>query len=85
MGKGKNMKKDLKDGQWIVEVKDGKIVQKASINDGLYMVLNDNETFTAVQGCSIWQDKGSSLETEDLEQIFKGNEETDEVKCLFRF
>lgn len=80
------MSKNMKDGKWIVEVKDGKIVQKADLNEGLYMVLNDNETFTAVQGCSIWKDTGSSLETEDLEQIFKGNEDAPkEVSRVFKF
>ena len=78
----------LKDGQWVVEVKGGKIVRKANLHDASYMVLNDNETFTGFQGCSVWgstQKADEELDTTDFEQIFKGNEETDEVKCLFRF
>lgn len=78
----------LKDGRWIVEVKEGKIVHKANIDNKseLCMVLNDSETFTGLGGCSLWKVKDPNLETEDLEQIFKGNEdEVAEVQPIFRF
>ena len=64
----------------LVMLKDGKEVSRVNLDNNLYVVLNDRETFSPTTGASIWQDESNGTNQDsDYEQVFKGN---DEIKGL---
>lgn len=71
------MKKEL------VLIENGKEVKRIDLNKNvLYVVLNDNETFSPINGSSIWEDKlqADNMDTADYEQTFKGNKKIKGVR-----
>ena len=79
MAKQKQVKREL------VVLEDGKEVARVNLNQGLYVVLNDSETFSPINGSSIWQDKTKKtldLTMSDYERTFNGYQETKGLKKL---
>jgi hypothetical protein len=76
--KGKVMKKNKYE---LVMLKDGKEISRVNLDNNLYVVLNDRETFGPATGASIWQDETNETNQSDTdyEQVFKGY---DEIKGL---
>ena len=66
----------------LVMLANGKEVARVEIDENTVIVLNDRSTFAGASGCSVWTSKAQNLETEDLEQIFLGNDEHPMVKQM---
>jgi len=60
----------------LVLIENGKEVKRINLNQTLYVVLNDNETFSPANGSTIWQEYKlkANMDDSDYEQTFKGNQ-----------